>query len=80
VTDQAEHARIFGEVAKAFMRAAVDFTKDTRSTFSVTDVAKLYILAGAWLVAGAFDRTAAVTMLRELAAGLERGDDLAKPN
>jgi len=70
---QAAHAAIFGETAKQFMAAAVQFAKGSQATFSPEDVAKLYVLAGVWLMTGALGPPAAAALLREVADGIERG-------
>jgi hypothetical protein len=80
MTDQEQHAQIFGHVSRAIMLTAATFAKDVGPTLTPMDVSKIYMATGAWLAATIADRTGAVAMLRELADSLERQDDQVKPN
>lgn len=77
--DQAEHARIYGEVSRQLMRVAVDFARGVSPTLSPLDVAKIYAATGAWLAMTVVGAAGAAALLRQLADALERDDD-TKPN
>lgn len=68
--DQAEHARIFAEVTRRLLCAAVDFARAVAPVLSPDDVARIYAGIGAYLAGGPACE-AGPALLREIADRLE---------
>lgn len=71
---------VFVLTTKRLMDAAAQFTRDIHPSMDTIDVARVFLATGGWLAAGAVGREPAAEMLRALADGLERGDDLQTLN
>lgn len=76
---QAEHARLYGVVAKRVMQVVAEFARGVQGAFTPVEVGQMFAGAGAWLATTLIGRDGAVGMLREIADALERRDDIKGP-
>lgn len=74
---QADHAELYAAVARKFIEAAAQFTREVNPRLSAADVSRLYLTVATALAIDQAGPAGAAALLRSVADALEAGPVVA---